>query len=192
MSNHHKNNQDNKNKKSQKKTLCIDDLFPSDNKSGVTGKKLDIETLFSNTPLNNDPSITFSSDILIERRKKRRKEKLNHYRQILKYCHKRIEEADENQDTDIFFTVVDTITECKDYCPLECLNYISVKLREEDFDTIMLSDTTIFITWKYIELKKEINKQEIMDNKINKLNNNNINIKTNTNTNTDINRIYNI
>lgn len=135
--------------------ITVDNLFPAeDNKSGTRGKNLDIETLFVNTPLNDDPDITFSSDLLINRRIKRRKEKLNFYRQMLRYCHKQIESADEDQYTDIVFSVIETIPECKEYDPRECLEYISVKLREEYFDTTILTDTTMFITWKYIELKR--------------------------------------
>jgi mRNA deadenylase 3'-5' endonuclease subunit Ccr4 len=134
--------------------ISVDSLFPSEtNKSGTRGKKLDVETLFSNTPLNNEPDITFSSSTLLERRKKRRKEKLNHFKQMLKYCHKKIADTDEDQGTDIVFSVVESIPECKDYNPLQCLEYISIKLREEDFDTTILTNTTMFITWKYLELK---------------------------------------
>lgn len=135
--------------------MSVDNLFPSDNHSGTRGKKLDVESLFNKTPLNNEPDITFSSNILIERREKRRKEKLNYYKQMLIYCHQRITDADDDQACDIVFTVIETVPECKDYSPIECLEYISDKLREEDFDTTIISPTTMFITWKYLELKKK-------------------------------------
>lgn len=149
---------DKKNKKRDKlKALTIDSLFPSDhNKSGTRGKKLDVETLFSNTPLNRKPDITFSSKLLLERRNKRREKKLNYYLHMLKYCHQRIEETDDNDERDMIFTVLETIPECKSYDPLECLEFISTKLREDDFDTTILTDTMMFITWKYLELKKAL------------------------------------
>ncbi|VBB18257.1 hypothetical protein YASMINEVIRUS_720 [Yasminevirus sp. GU-2018] len=135
--------------------ICIDNLFPSESKSGTRGRKMDINTLFSNTPLNPEPDITFTSDVLLDRIKKRRAEKLLCYMNMLKYCHKRIADADEDQGTDIILKVVETVPECKDYDPRECLEYISIKLREDDFDTTILTDTTMFITWKYLELKRE-------------------------------------
>lgn len=146
--------------------ISVDNLFPSDNKSGTKGKKLDVESLFSNTPLNQEPEITFSATTLLERRQKRRVEKLNFYRHMLRYCHKRIADADEDQGTDIMFSVVESIPECKDYNSRECLEFISGKLREEDFDTTLLTNTTMFITWKYLELKKadEIKRNEIKQN----------------------------
>lgn len=141
--------------------MSVDKLFPSDeNKSGARGNKLDIETIFVNTPLNDEPKITFTSNVLLERIKKRRKKKLNYYKQMLKYCHERIESADNDQGTDVVFTIVENIPEFKDFNPRECLDFISIKLREEHFDTTILTDTTMFITWKYLELKKETQKQQ--------------------------------
>ena len=43
---------------------------------------------------------------------------------------------------------------------LECLKFISIKLRQENFDTIIISSTKMFITWKYIELKLEPNLEQ--------------------------------
>jgi hypothetical protein len=146
---------DDDSKRRVNKEINVDNLFPSDeNISGTRGKKLDVESLFSGTPLNKDPDITFTSDKLIKKRVKRREEQLKYYKQMLKYCHQRIDDADDNHDTDMIFTVVDTIPECKEYNPRECLEYISDKLREDDLDTAILTDTTMFITWKYLELKR--------------------------------------
>ena len=144
-------------------TISIDKLFPQGtNKSGSQGKKLDIDTLFKGTPLNNEPDISFSSDILLDKIKKRRKNKLKKFNEMLRYCYQRIEETNDNNDTDLIFTVIENIPDCKEYDPKECLEYISFKLRTQDLDTKILSNTSIFITWKYIELKKET-----ADNKIN-------------------------
>ena len=84
------------------------------------------------------------------------------FNEMLRYCYQRIEETNDNNDTDLIFTVIENIPDCKEYDPKECLEYISFKLRTQDLDTKILSNTSIFITWKYIELKKET-----LDNKIN-------------------------
>lgn len=162
--------------------ICVDNLFPSENKSGTRGRKLDIESIFSGTLLNNEPDITFTSDILIERIKKRRLEKLKHYKNMLKYCHDRILATSEDLGTDVIFTVVDIVPECKEYDPRECIDYISAKLREDDFDTIILTDTTMFVTWRYLELKKEDrNKENKENNETNENGENNANSGTNEN-----------
>jgi hypothetical protein len=148
--------------------LSVDKLFPEGGRSGKGGKKLNIDSLFGEKN-DDDYEIEFSSDILIEKIEARRKIKLKCFNHMLKYCYDRIMSVDNIHDTDMIFTVVDMIPECKDYDSLECLEFISVKLREQDFDTIILSDNTMFITWKYIEIKK-MEKNEQMD-KIKKMEN---------------------
>ena len=142
--------------------ISVDNLFPEGKKkSGINNKKLDIDTLFKGTPLNDEPEIDFSSDKLLDKIKKRRKNKLKKFNEMLRYCYQRIEETDNNNDTDLVFSVIENIPDCKEYEPRECLEYISLKLRTQDLDTKILSNTTIFITWKYLELKKENNIEPI-------------------------------
>lgn len=170
MSSHRSDKHDiNRHRKRVHMDINVDNLFPSDVRSGTRGKNLDVETLFSNTPLSNEPEITFTSNILLEKREKRRKEKLKYYTHMLKYCHKRISDADDDQGSDIVFTIIDSVPECKDYDSMECLEFISIKLREEDFDTTILTPTTMFITWKYLELKKQDRKDAEKKEKENKI-----------------------
>lgn len=138
--------------------FSIESLFPSKNNKCVPSKKghrLDIESLFCNTPLNDEPDISFSSDILLDKIKKRRKLKLKYFYNMLRYCYERINSADDDHITDIYFRVLESIPECKSYTSLECLEFISEKLRMQLFDTIIINNTTMFISWKYLELKKE-------------------------------------
>jgi hypothetical protein len=137
--------------------LSIDSLV-SGNSSGSSSKGLCIENLSVNALNKAEPKISFTSNILVDRIKQRRKEKNNCYKQMLKYCYDRINEADKDQCTDLFFTVVDDVPECKEYVPKECINYISNILRDDDFDTVIISNTTIFITW--INIEKNKNKEK--------------------------------
>lgn len=150
-------------------SLSVDSIYPtSTNLSIAKGKKLDVETLYNNSlsiMKNDDPHINFSSDQLVERKKQIREAKLNYYRHMLKYCYKRIEDIDNEDGTDMVFTVMEKISECRGYDSRECIEYISTKLREQHFDTTVLTDTTMFITWKYLELKKENHKTNIENKK---------------------------
>ena len=164
---------------SQYSKICVDNLFPSSkNVSGTRGKKLDVDSLYKCVTLDMEPNINFSSEILIEKREKRRKLKLTYYKHMLKYCYDRIEHADNDLSTDLIINIVSYVPECKEYNPLECLNYISDKLREQHFDTLILSRTSIFVTWKFIELKKEenttINSQNVNSQSENDKNDKNI------------------
>jgi hypothetical protein len=139
--------------------LSIDSLSPSINnygsKIGNTNTKLNLASLENTIDNDKKPNNDFSSDILINKRQKRREEKLKCYNKMLNYCQNKIIQMDDNMKTDLFFEVVETIPDCKEYDPLECLKFISIKLRQENFDTIIISSTKMFITWKYIELKLE-------------------------------------
>lgn len=140
--------------------INVDNLFPSDdNISGTRGRKLDIDTIFSCVMLNDEPNITFTTDVLLNKIKKRREKKLLSYRNMLKYCYQRIESADDDYLTDIMFKIVDSVPECKEYNSNECLEYISDKLRSQNIDTIIIDNNTMFITWKYLELKYEDKKE---------------------------------
>lgn len=146
----------------------VDSLFPSDtNISGTRGKHLDIETLFTGG-IEDDPDISFTSDVLINRIQQRRKKKLWCFRNMLRYCYERIQKADDDQLHDIIFNVIEIIPDCKEYTPAECIDYISKKLTEQKFDVLVLNHTSIFISWKYIELKKEDERLILCINKTNK------------------------
>lgn len=136
--------------------ISVDKLFP-EGKTCCRNNIIDIDTLFKNTPLDNEPDISFSSDKLLNKIKKRRLNKLKKYNEMLRYCYQKIEETDNNNDTDLIFHIIESIPDCKEFIPMECLEYISLKLRKHDFDTKIMSNTSIFITWKYLELKKEKN-----------------------------------
>jgi len=133
--------------------MNINKLFPTGGTTGSSSHRLDIDSIFKNTPLNNEPNLTFTSQKIIEKRERRQKEKQLIYKQMLQYCHRRIEESDDDLATDMIFSIVPVIPECKEYDPLECLQYVSTNLRNDNFDTIILSDTSMFITWKDIEHK---------------------------------------
>lgn len=135
-----------------KLNISVDTLFPSA-KTVSTNGKLDVNTLFGSQ--TDDPDIMFDANKLIERIKKRRDIKLNCYMKMLKYCHTRIMEADNFQESDIIFTTIDIMPNCKEFVPRECIEYISTKLRNDHFDTLIISDTSLFITWNDIELKKQ-------------------------------------
>lgn len=142
--------------------MNVDSLFPSNQKSGERNKKMDVETIFINTPLNEKPKVsTFSSDMLIDRLKRKEQRKLNFYSDMLAFCHEKIDFADNNGETDLLFTVPLSMSVCKEYEPIECLTFVSDNLRKDDFDTSLYPDSfCLFITWKNIEQKKKEKEKE--------------------------------
>jgi hypothetical protein len=155
-----------------KSTLNIKNLFPMNNtisSQRPQNASLDINTLFG---CNNyydtcEKAVSFSSEILIDRIVKRRKEKLKCYRKVLLSCHNKIIDIDDSGVTDMYFNikrdVVDfneIICKCNDFKYHECIEYISDILRDDYFDTLIVNNQTLFISWHNIELKKEEKKNE--------------------------------
>lgn len=97
----------------------------------------------------------FDTDILIETREKKRKTLLNYYVKFHDTCLKKIEIANNLGKTDLLYTITESIPNCIEYKPKECIEYIKNKLDQDFFDTYVVDDKTLFITWLYIEANKE-------------------------------------
>ena len=54
--------------------------------------------------------------------------------------------------TDIFFSVPDAFFGYKFYNPTDCLEYTQTKLRNKNFDTLIINNSTLFISWKNLIL----------------------------------------
>lgn len=154
---------------SNKHKIDVDSLFPTAHKSGEKSKKIDVETIYINTPLNNKPKISsFSSDIIVERLKKREEKKTKYYTEMLNYCYEKINLADENGDSDTFFAVVSSIPNCKEYNQIECLEFIMKKLRDDLFNVSLYEqECCLFITWFDISQKKQEKSKSIQQTTIN-------------------------
>ncbi len=140
--------------------FTLDKLFPERTKYNTSkSHKFSIETISSTINEDKiedvDNDMANLTDILVQRIEMRRKKKLWYYQNMLKFCHEKIIEADNDQISDIIFGVIEFIPECKNYNSFECLEYISRKLRDNKFDTFIIDHVTMFISWKYLELKLE-------------------------------------
>lgn len=127
--------------------------------------KINIESLFhcktrSSSRTLDIKAITrsqrpFDTDILIETRERKRVTLLNYYLKFYDTCLKKIEIANNLGKTDLLFTVTESIPNCPEYKPIDCIEYIKKKLDQGFFDTYIVGNRTLFITWIYIEANKE-------------------------------------
>lgn len=127
--------------------------------------KINIENLFHCKTHNSSNTLDiktitqcqrpFDTDILIETREKKRKTLLNYYLKYYDTCLKKIEIANNLGKTDLLFTVTEFIPNCPEYKSKDCLIYIKKKLDQKFFDTYIINNKTLFITWLYIEANKE-------------------------------------
>lgn len=150
--------------------LSIETLFPScqyPNSHKPYNSHISVDTLYNNLMLNKNELINFDSNVLIknniENRKKIRNEYVLHYNT----CCKNILAANEVGLKDIYYNLPDVVINCPGFNHDDCIKYISNNLRKHHLDTLPISRYKLFITWKYLELRKEdLNKLNNLNNKI--------------------------
>lgn len=116
------------------------------NKSSI--HNLNVDDLTANL----NPYVKLTDDYLINKIKYNEyieKKKVQELYEI-KYneCLMKINNAIDVNITDIFFQVLDAHFGCKLYNSYECLNSIQEKLRKKNFDTLIITNNRIFISWK--------------------------------------------
>jgi hypothetical protein len=129
--------------------LSINSLFGehSDMLQTSTGG-LDIKSLFLNNGINKS---NFDYRMILKDISDKKDKKIKLYDTMKNACFTMIKQAQNNSITDIIFTVPEIVTECSEYDSKSCLYYIKCKLREQFIDSLLLSHTQLFVTWKNIE-----------------------------------------
>ena len=136
--------------------MNIETLMPSNNHNynRNTGK-IDVNMISSGKSINIDPSKDFNSHNLLNGIYERRKKKRNWLVDMYNLCCNKIKDADDAGLTDITFVLPEIILENSSYRHLEAIEYISKNLRDQRMDTLILDKKSLFITWKYLELRLE-------------------------------------
>ena len=101
---------------------------------------------------NSNPYIKMSDDFLINKIKYNEyieeKKEIDVYENKYNECLMKINNAIDINITDIFYQVTEAFFGCKLYNPYKCLLYIQNKLRNKNFDTLIISTNKMFISWK--------------------------------------------
>lgn len=143
--------------------MTIDKLMPSNNVSYTNGK-MDIESIAKDKFINDTPEQNFNSDVLLKNIKKKRQKLRNTLVNTYNLCCEKIKEADSIGLTDLIFELPElmflSFNECRD---IDIINYISINLRKQKLNTYVVNSKKLFITWKFLELNKEIQKLNFQD-----------------------------
>jgi hypothetical protein len=128
--------------------------------------KINIENL-SNYKTQNNPNRTLDVKTVIQSnktfnitslllvREKKRKQLLEYYNSFHRQCLRKIEAVNKLGKTDLLYTVDIQVPNCPEYKPLDCIEFIKKKLEQDSFDTCVVNNNTLFITWLYLEVNKE-------------------------------------
>lgn len=131
--------------------LNIENLFHCKTRS-QSAKTLDIEAI-------TQKKKSFDIDVLIETREKKRENLLNCYVKFYENCLRKIEIANNLGKTDLLYSVSEFVPNCPEYKAEDCIEYIKKKLEKKLFDTCIVENKTLFITWIYLEINKEKNNE---------------------------------
>ena len=128
----------------------------------TTNKSLDRHhefSLYSLAGVKQELDVNTRINNMIQTRKEKRKNLLAEYNKLLSRCIDKICVADSLEQTEYCYDIPRYIAGCTDYKPSECLDFIQNKLRELDMDTYKINNTTIIVSWLYIELNRHMKKQ---------------------------------
>lgn len=139
--------------------ITVDILFPDGTKNRGNGK-LDIDSLFKGTPQLTNKKEDFTSSDLLSSIENNRKKKLKVMIEQYNLCCKTIKSTDSDGNDYTMFTVPQSVPECSTYSSVDALEYISENLRSKFIDTLIVNDTSLFITWKDLELKLELKREK--------------------------------
>jgi hypothetical protein len=121
----------------------------------VTNGNLDVQSLMS-IKNSHDRVKEFNPDVLIQRRIDLRNKLLEIYTRYYDKCIENIKLVNNQNRNDLIFEVPKKISDCPEYFPIFCLNFIEQKLKDNFIDVLRVSYCSIFITWKFIELNKTL------------------------------------
>ena len=89
---------------------------------------------------------------LIKIKNEQRNLKIETYKKHLSLCLQKIEDATKLGKTDMVYYLPQTDRDCPSYNIDECIEYIDEMLKNQKFDTLLMTTNTLFISWYYMEL----------------------------------------
>lgn len=133
--------------------INISNLFPT---NGNDYQPLDVQSLFSITE-KKQKKINFNLDKLITLRQERKMKILIQYEKIFNMCLNKISVANNLNKLELLYEVPEAIYGSFEYSSIDCLLYISEKCKKMGLETIILTETSIYISWiDLIDVNKEI------------------------------------
>jgi hypothetical protein len=137
--------------------ICINNLF---NKGANEFKPLNVHTIYDVKGNKDKEKFNLNIDRLINLRDERENRVVAQYDKTYNTCLSKITTANELNKTSVVFNVPETVYGYFNYSPGECVKYINKKLEEMKFDTLILNDTTIYISWLNLGKNREKKKED--------------------------------
>lgn len=123
-------------------------------------KPLNVHTIYDVKGNKDKEKFNLNIDRLINLRDERENRVLVQYEKTHNTCLNKITTANELNKTAVIFNVPETVYGYFNYNPKECIKYINMKLEKEKFDTLVLNDTTLYISWLNLGKNREKKEEE--------------------------------
>ena len=133
--------------------ISINNLFPSSNNF----QPLDVNSLYNVNEQRTKNKITFNIDKLVSLREERKKKVFVQYEKIFNMCLNKINLANGLNKNELVYYVPEAVYGYFDYNSINCLEYIEDKLRKMKLETLILDNTSLYVSWE--NLAKKIKKK---------------------------------
>jgi hypothetical protein len=128
--------------------ISISNLFPA----SITNKPIDAQSLYNYKEQKKKIKTKIDIDRLVNLREERKKKVIDQYDKVFNMCMSKVKLANEMNKFNIIYEVPEMVFGYFEYKPFECMQHIESKLKEYNFDTRIISNKLIFISW--LNLKK--------------------------------------
>lgn len=128
--------------------ININNLFDQTDDSK---KPLDVYSLYHPYEQKTINKINFDIDRLGKAKKEKKLKLLKEYERIYKMCLNKIMSINEIGRQDFIYEIPEAIFGFYDYDKSECLEYINKRIKKLCFDTIIVNDHSLYISWINIE-----------------------------------------
>jgi len=128
--------------------ININNLF---NQTDESRKPLDVYSLYHPYENKTINKINFDIDKLGRIKKEKRLKLLKEYERVYNMCLNRIMFINEMNRQDFIYEIPEAIFGFYDYNKVECIEYIDKRIKKLCFDTIIVNDHSLYISWINIE-----------------------------------------
>ncbi|ARF09386.1 hypothetical protein Indivirus_1_9 [Indivirus ILV1] len=125
--------------------INISNLFPGKvNQNNY--RPLDVHSLYSITE-KKQKKINFNLERLTKLREERKMKVIEQYEKVFNLCLNKINLANNLNKVELVYEVPEAVYGSFEYKPIDCLFYISEKLKKMNIETMILNECSIYITW---------------------------------------------
>ena len=129
--------------------ININNLFVGAN-AGKSGE-INIKNIFDTNDNYSSSSVKVNIDKMISMKEEKKRKAREQYSKIYGICTNKINDAISVGNSELIFDIPYKVPFVIEYSNVECMEYINEKLKDIDMDTILVSDVSIFISWRFIE-----------------------------------------